>query len=176
MKEKQKEIKNKLGEIRTEQEYYDWMQDWTEIRDKKVEEMAFKQGQSALSKTTFKPSINPRSEVLMKKKPNRVPVYEQEPNVKKGGVDKNCTFRPNLTKTLKKWFFLPIKNTTPFLYSFCWCWGSILGDEELLHDSSQSRALLSRGCDSLDESRPTLAIIFLPDLPNNQFLYFLFQF
>lgn len=102
MKEKQKEIKNKLGEIRTEQEYYDWMQDWTEIRDKKVEEMAFKQGQSALSKTTFKPSINPRSEVLMKKKPNRVPVYEQEPNVKKGGVDKNCTFRPNLTKTLKK--------------------------------------------------------------------------
>jgi hypothetical protein len=39
--------------------------------------MAFKQGQTSLSTTTFKPNINPRSEVLMKKKPNRVPVYEQ---------------------------------------------------------------------------------------------------
>jgi len=37
---------------------------------------------------------------MMKKKPNRVPVYEQEPNGKKSKPDKNCTFKPNLNKTL----------------------------------------------------------------------------
>ena len=37
------------------------MQNWTEVRDKKVEEMAFKQGQTSLSTTTFRPNINPRS-------------------------------------------------------------------------------------------------------------------
>jgi hypothetical protein len=38
MKERQQKLKNKLGgELRTEKEYYDWMQNWTEVRDKKVE-------------------------------------------------------------------------------------------------------------------------------------------
>jgi hypothetical protein len=64
--------------------------------------MAVRQGQASLSTTTFKPAINPKSKVMMKKKPDRVPVYEQEPQPRKAQADKNCTFKPNLTKTLKK--------------------------------------------------------------------------
>lgn len=36
------------------------------------------------------------------KKSDRVPIYEKEPQFKKDVVDPNCTFKPNLTKTLKK--------------------------------------------------------------------------
>jgi hypothetical protein len=39
---------------------------------------------------------------MMKKKPDRVPVYEKEPELKKLPIDENCTFKPNLVKTLKK--------------------------------------------------------------------------
>jgi hypothetical protein len=38
----------------------------------------------------------------MKKKPTRVPIYEKAPVVKKIVTDSNCTFKPNLNKTLKK--------------------------------------------------------------------------
>lgn len=38
----------------------------------------------------------------MKKKQQRVPVYEKEPELKKLPVDPHCTFRPNLNKTLKR--------------------------------------------------------------------------
>ena len=78
------------------------MKTWTEVRDKKVEELSLKQGKTSLETTTFKPSINDKSQVMMKKKTTRVPVYEQEPKVRKIQVDKNCTFKPNLSKALKK--------------------------------------------------------------------------
>ena len=90
------------------------MKQWTEIRDKKVEEIAQKQGISEIKVTTFKPEINDKSSIMMKKKTNRIPVYEQEPNPKKPKVDKNCTFKPNLNKTIKKWSFYPL--TTYFIY------------------------------------------------------------
>ena len=104
MKKHQKAIKNKLGkDIRSEKDYYSWMRTWTEVRDKKVEELAFKQGQESLNKTTFKPSINERSQAMMKKKKvGRVPIYEQDPKPRTMVEDKNCTFRPNLNKTAKK--------------------------------------------------------------------------
>ena len=53
------------------------MKQWTEIRDKKVEEIAQKQGMSEIKVTTFKPEINDKSSIMMKKKTNRIPVYEQ---------------------------------------------------------------------------------------------------
>jgi len=34
------------------------MKTWNEVRDKKVEEMAFKQGKNHIESTTFKPQIN----------------------------------------------------------------------------------------------------------------------
>ena len=36
----------------------------------------------------------------MKKKPNRVPVYEQEPVNKKSKLDSQYTFKPNLNKSM----------------------------------------------------------------------------
>ena len=78
------------------------MKNWAEGRDKKVEEIAAREGKKKLEETSFKPQINPKTENMMKKKGQRVPIYEKEPQPKKLGVDKNCTFKPNLNKTLKK--------------------------------------------------------------------------
>jgi hypothetical protein len=59
------------------------------------------------------------------------------------------------------------------------CWidddGSVLRDEELLHDASEARALLSAGGDALDKPRSTLAVVFLPNFLDDQFLYFLLK-
>ena len=59
------------------------------------------------------------------------------------------------------------------------CWidddGSVLSDEELLHDTSEARALFSAGGDALDKSRSTLAIVFLPNFLDDQFLYLLLE-
>lgn len=38
---------------------------------------------------------------MMKKKADRVPVYEKEPELKKPMVDEHCTFKPNLSKVLR---------------------------------------------------------------------------
>ena len=45
MKEYQEGIKNKRGkDLRSQEEYYKWMKKWNQVRDKKVEDMAVKQG------------------------------------------------------------------------------------------------------------------------------------
>ena len=94
-------LKYKNG-VRTEAQYYQDMKNWSEVRDKKIQDIAAKQGQKAMEQTSFRPQLNPKTEHMMKKKGQRVPVYEKEPQPKKVGVDKNCTFKPNLNKTLKK--------------------------------------------------------------------------
>lgn len=38
----------------------------------------------------------------MKKNNDKVPIYEKVPVPKKPKADSNCTFKPNLNKTLKK--------------------------------------------------------------------------
>ena len=40
----------------------------------------------------------------MKKNNDKVPIYEKAPVPKKHKADTNCTFKPNLNKTLKKWY------------------------------------------------------------------------
>lgn len=51
---------------------------------------------------------------MMKKKTERIPIYEKEPELKKFVSDPNCTFKPNLSKTLKRipWFLRIL--TIPF--------------------------------------------------------------
>lgn len=39
----------------------------------------------------------------MKKNNDKVPIYEKAVLPKKAKADSNCTFKPNLNKTLKKW-------------------------------------------------------------------------
>lgn len=76
MKEYQEGIKNKRGkDLRSQEEYYKWMKKWNQVRDKKVEDMAVKQGMESITYSTFKPQISQKSDYIMKKKPNRVPVY-----------------------------------------------------------------------------------------------------
>lgn len=48
---------------------------------------------------------------------------------------------------------------------------SVGGNEELLHNSPESRALFPRGGDSLDESAFALGVIFLPNLFDDSFFY-----
>lgn len=78
------------------------MKHWAENRDKKVEELVQRKKEEGKGSVTFKPQINPKSDQMMKKKPTRVPIYEKTPIVKKIAADSNCTFKPNLNKTLKK--------------------------------------------------------------------------
>lgn len=87
MEEHQKKVKNKFGTLRSKEGYYDWMQSWDQERKKKVEEMAALQGLSKQEEATFKPRLNEKSQAMMKKKGQRVPIYEKEPATKKPGVD-----------------------------------------------------------------------------------------
>lgn len=46
MEEHQQKIKEKHGKnLRSEKEYYAWMKEWSEVRNKKVEDIAIKRGQ-----------------------------------------------------------------------------------------------------------------------------------
>lgn len=46
MEEHQQKIKEKHGKnLRSEKEYYTWMKEWSEVRNKKVEDIAIKRGQ-----------------------------------------------------------------------------------------------------------------------------------
>ena len=102
MEEHQKKVKNKFGTLRSKEAYYDWMTAWEQERNKKVEELAARQGANKQEEATFRPQLNEKSQAMMKKKGDRVPIYEKEPVAKKVGVDRHCTFKPNLNKTLKK--------------------------------------------------------------------------
>jgi|JI10StandDraft_1071094.scaffolds.fasta_scaffold5344195_2 hypothetical protein len=46
MEEHQQKVKSKIGTVRTKEAYYDWMQTWSEERNKKVEELAARRGQN----------------------------------------------------------------------------------------------------------------------------------
>lgn len=52
---------------------------WVEKRDKNIQQNADKKEESFKADISFKPKINPRSDKLMRKKPDRIPVYEKEP-------------------------------------------------------------------------------------------------
>jgi hypothetical protein len=78
------------------------MKSWAEHRDKRVEDLAQRKEVGLKEGSTFKPQINQKSQLMMKKKSERVPIYEQQPIPKKITIDSNCTFRPNLNKTIKK--------------------------------------------------------------------------
>lgn len=45
------------------------------MRDKKVEELAAKRGKVCQEEATFKPQLNEKSQIMMKKKKERVPIY-----------------------------------------------------------------------------------------------------
>lgn len=102
MQEYEQAVKEKLGTVRTEEEYYEAMKAWNEKKVRNIEMMAVKKEEGMRAVASFKPAINPRSDLMMKKKAERVVIYEKEPEVKRVAVDKNCTFKPNLNKTLKK--------------------------------------------------------------------------
>jgi len=53
--------------------------------------------------------------------------------------------------------------------------GSVLCYEELLYNTSKTRALLSRCGNSLDESRSTFTVVFLPDFLDDQLFYLLLE-
>ena len=51
------------------------------------------------AQASFKPQMNTHSAYMVKKKGGRVPIYEQEPqDVRRGGVDEHCTFRPKTNR------------------------------------------------------------------------------
>jgi hypothetical protein len=102
MQEYEQSIKEKLGTLRTEEEYYEAMKAWSNKKSRNIEAMTMQKEESIKAVASFKPVINARSDLMMKKKPERVVIYDKEPEIKKTPLDKNCTFKPNLNKTLKK--------------------------------------------------------------------------
>jgi hypothetical protein len=66
-----------VGEVRSTAEYFETQQRWSERRYKNIEENGKKQDESLRAEASFRPKINQRSDNMMKKKPERVPVYEK---------------------------------------------------------------------------------------------------
>ncbi len=77
MEEHQQKIKEKHGKnLRSEKEYYAWMKEWSEVRNKKVEDIAIKRGQVSVKESAFKPALNEKSQLMMKKV-HRIHIYDQ---------------------------------------------------------------------------------------------------
>lgn len=64
--------------------------------------MAKKKQEALKANLSAKPMINIHSDTIMKKKTERVHIYQKQPQIKKLKLDKNCTFKPNLNKTMRK--------------------------------------------------------------------------
>jgi hypothetical protein len=71
--------RERVGEVRSSEEYYESQQRWSEKRYKDIEENARKQDEGVRAEVSFRPKINQRSDNMMKKKGERVPIYEKEP-------------------------------------------------------------------------------------------------